>query len=75
MQHDATGGGAFACARGGSAQTAFEMAAIFVGFAHKVPTTFRTFGHGQHIVVNELDQAPSPGNGQQGFDATRGNLF
>ena len=64
-----TGGLALAGARRGVAQAAGEVAGDLVGVGDEVATALVALGHGQHAVVDELDQAPGAGDRQQGLEA------
>ena len=51
------------------------MARDLVGVGHKMPAAFGALGHGQHAVVDELDQTPGAGHRQHGLQALSLGLF
>ena len=65
MQHDAASTGALASPRRWCAQAAFKVAAVLIGLTHKMPATLAALGHGQHVVVNKLHQAPGFNSGTE----------
>ena len=55
-------------ARAGGAKAALKVVAVLISLAHKMPAALAALGHGQHVVVNKLHQAPGARDAQQGLD-------
>ena len=75
MHADRAGRLALAGARRRVAQGALVVAGDLVRMGHELAAALRALGHGQHAVVDELDQPPGAGDRQQRLEALRRGLL